>query len=505
MASIRRSLAVSLLGRYIQIGIQLASYFILARLLTPSDIGLFSVASAAIGVAQVFREFGVGTYLIQEKELDERKIATAFTLTLLLAFILFLLVYFLAPQVAIFYKDDRLIDVFRLLSCNFLIIPLNSTSLTLLRRDMQFGAIFWINTIASLVGFMVAAGLSYYGYGYFSLVWSSLSSTLATGIAVSYFRKGGMFHRITLCEWKAVLSFGSQITITSITNEISANANDLILGRLLGFATTGIVSRAQGIMYLFHRDITATIRSVAFPAFANAHREKRNLEEDFIKAVTILTVFAWPFYGFFSLYSVEALRLLFGPQWDEAGTLVPWFCAAGAVAATGSLIPTLLPALGGVRYLVRLHLLVDPLRIITFTAAVYVFRTSEAFAITFLLFFTLSMPLLYYFKNKLLPTRYKQLAIGLTKSLLVSLCALILPVFLTGWIYLESIGFLKGFTHENLAWIYKTADALYLKDWMLIPLGLLMIPCWILGLIAFRHPLADEAAFKKIVFYRIEG
>lgn len=505
MTNIRRSLAITLLGRYFQIGVQLVSYFILARLLTPSDIGLFSVASAAIGIAQVFREFGIGNYLIQEKELNEKKIATAFTLTVFLAIILFLVVYFLAPIAASFYNDNRLIDVFQLLACGFLIIPFNSTALSLLRRDMKFSAIFWINVIAVLVGFIVAVSLAYLGFGYLSLVWSNLANTLAIGIAVSFFRQGGMFHRITLCEWKAVSSFGSQMTLTSITSEISSNANDLILGRILGFAQTGIVSRAQGIMYLFHRDITAAIRGVAFPAFATAHRENRNLEADFIKSVTILTVFAWPFYGFFSLYPIEALRLFFGPQWDEAGPLVPWFCAGGAVAATCSLIPTLLPALGGMKYLVRLHLLVDPLRIATFAAVLYVFRTTEAFAITFLVFFMLSMPLLYFFKNKVLPTRYKALIAGLYKSLLASAFALAIPALLVGWIYAESIGFFQNVTHEHLTWLYKTPNARYLKDWLLIPIGTLMIPCWVLGLLITRHPLADEAAFKKIVFYRIGG
>jgi hypothetical protein len=60
-------------------------------------------------------------------------------------------------------------------------------------------------------------------------------------------------------------------------------------------------------------------------------------------------------------------------------------------------------------------------------------------------------------------------------------------------------------THVNLGWLYKTPDATYLKDWLLFPIGALMIPSWLLGLIIIRHPLAEEAVFKKIVFYRIGG
>ncbi|CCE24383.1 lipopolysaccharide biosynthesis protein [Methylotuvimicrobium alcaliphilum] len=506
MASIRKSLAISVLNKYIQITLQLVSYFVLARLLTPNEIGLFSVASSAIGIAQVFREFGVSSYLIQEKELTENKIATAFTITVIAGSLLFCLLFLLTPWLASFYNDERLILVFHLLSINFLIIPLNSTSLALLRREMRFGALFWISILASLTSFTVAVSLSSLGYGYMSLVWSSLANGLVSSLSVSFFLRGGMFHRLTLCEWRTVLSFGSQMTIISITGHISSNANDLITGKLLGFTATGIISRAQGVMYLFHRDITATLREVAFPAFANSHREQRDIEADYIKAVTILTVFAWPFYGFFSLFPTEALRLLFGPQWDAAAPLVPWFCAGGAVAATCSLIPTLLPALGGVRYLVRLHVLIDPLRIVTFAMTIYFFRTMEAFAIVFVIFFTISMPLLYYFKNKLLPTRYKLLTVGLLKSVGVSLCALAMPASLASIPYLDVDNTLLSELYLHYAsWLYKTPDAPYLKDWLLIPLGLLMLPCWILGLILFRHPLADEHWFQKIVYYRIGG
>ena len=503
--SIKKSLIISLADRYFQTVISLVSYFIMARLLTPADIGLFSVASAAIGIAHVFREFGVGSYLIQEKDLNHTKIATAFTITLILGILLFCIFYFMAPLIAAFYKDDRLIAIFHLLSVNFLIIPLNSVSFNLLHREMRFGALFKIGILSTITSFAVSVGLASQGFGYISLVWSSLANTLVASLTVSFFRRGEMFYCPTLIDWKSVLSFGSKITLTNLTSVISNNSNDLILGRILGFAQTGIVSRAQGIMYLFHRDITTAIRGVAFPAFATAYRENRNLEEDFIKAVSVLTVFAWPFYGFFSLYPVEALRLFFGPQWDEAGPLVPWFCAGGAVMAICSLIPTLLPALGGVRYLVRLHLLVDPLRVLTFAIVIYIFRTSEAFAITFLVFCILSTPLVFYFKDKVLPSHYRALMAGLLKSLIASAFALAIPALLAGWIYAEANGFVQDFTHVNLGWLFKTPDARYLKDWLLIPIGALMIPSWLLGLIISRHPLAEETAFKKIVFYRIGG
>jgi len=496
MTSVRKSLAISLANKYIQIALQLVSFFVLARLLTPEDIGLFAVASSAIGIAHIFREFGIGDYLIQEKELTEAKIATAFTITFLTGLILFSLLFITAPFIASFYNDERLIDVFRLLSINFLIIPFNATSFALIRRDMRFGSVFWIEILASITSTATAIILSGQGYGYHSLVWSSLANTLTSVIAVSFFMKGGLFHRFTLSEWKTVLSFGSQLTFANLTGQISTNANDLITGKFLGFSETAFISRAQGIMYLFHRDITATLRSVAFPAFANGQREGRDIEQDYIKAVTILTAFAWPFYGFFSLFPVEALRLFFGPQWDKAGSLVPLFCAGGASAATCSLIATLLPALGGVRYLLRLHLILDPLRIIAFITVTYYFRTAESFTKVFLIFFTLPVPLLYYFKDQVLKTNYRQLLVGLLQSTFVSLAALSIPACIAILHYNDANEILRH-THIDIHWVYKNSYQHYLREWLIIVIGIMMIPCWIIGIKAINHPINHEPIFKK--------
>ena len=97
MTSVRRALAISFIERYALIVLSLASNILLARLLTPTEIGLYSVSLAAIGIAQVLRDFGIGTYLIQEKNLTNKSIGTAFGLSLLLGMILFGLCYFCAP------------------------------------------------------------------------------------------------------------------------------------------------------------------------------------------------------------------------------------------------------------------------------------------------------------------------------------------------------------------------------------------------------------------------
>ena len=82
MTTVRRALALSFIERYFSIVLALGSNMVLARLLTPEQIGVYSVSLAVIGVAHVLREFGVGNFLIQQKDLHDDHVRTAFGLAL---------------------------------------------------------------------------------------------------------------------------------------------------------------------------------------------------------------------------------------------------------------------------------------------------------------------------------------------------------------------------------------------------------------------------------------
>ena len=61
MSTVRQALAFSFLERYLTLAIALGSSMVIARLLTPAEIGVFSVTMAFVGIAQVLRDFGVAS------------------------------------------------------------------------------------------------------------------------------------------------------------------------------------------------------------------------------------------------------------------------------------------------------------------------------------------------------------------------------------------------------------------------------------------------------------
>jgi len=430
MTNIRKSLIISFAERYLLIILKLISFIVLARLLTPEDIGLVSVSVAFIGLAHIVRDFGVGSYLIQEKDLTSERKRTSFTITLIIGVSLFFVLQLLSPYIADFYSDQRMQYVIQVLSFNFLLIPFNSVTLALLRREMKFSIMFAINISAAIVGTASAVTLAALDVGYMSLVWSSIASTATTCLGGLIYRKNEFWMRPTLKDWRRIFNFGSQATAANIITEISMNANDLIVGRVLGFAPVAIISRAQGVMYLFQRDIMSAIRNVAYPGFAKAYREKTDLEGIYIRTISAITAIAWPFYALLSLYSLEFLRILFGPQWDAASPLVPVFCLAGAIAAMWNLHPQVLMAMGRIDLSTKAVVTVQLVRLASIITCAIFFDTLMPFAVAFLVAFIISSFIHEHFKSKALKTNWRMKVDGLYRSGLLTFITLSGPVLL---------------------------------------------------------------------------
>lgn len=478
MISVRRALGLSLAERYVMIAIGLLGTMLIARLLTPEEIGIYSVSLAVIGIAQVLRDFGIGNYLIQEKNLTEEHIRTAFGLGLLIGISLFIIVTLAAPSFGRFYNDERLVQTMRLSALNFIVLPFCSISLALLRRNMLFNRIVTVNLIAATGGLVITLSLAYSGFGPNSIAIGAVAANVLIGIGAWIARTDRKLLLPGFSEWRAVMSFGGQSSIAGVVTTVAVDINDLVIGKLLGFGPVAMLSRAQGVMYLFQRDIMAALRNVAYPAFSRAHREGESLESRYLESVSSVTVIAWPFYGFASLYALELLRLLFGPQWDEAATLVPFFCIAGAFAATSNLILTAIMAVGRIDLVTKAELIFQPFRAVLIAGAAIIWQTLIACAAAFLIAFIIHTPFVYAFKARCIPNDYRALLANLWLSAKVTLGTLIGPAGIV--IY---------------AGIDRNEPVSLVLFGIAVATGL---TAWLVSLIVFRHPISVDPLFIRL-------
>ena len=101
--STRRALTFSFVDRYASLIIGVLSSMVIARLLTPAEVGVFSVTMMLLAFLSTVRDLGAGEYLVQEQNLTTERIRAVWAVQLGLGLTLSALVLLASVPVAAFY------------------------------------------------------------------------------------------------------------------------------------------------------------------------------------------------------------------------------------------------------------------------------------------------------------------------------------------------------------------------------------------------------------------
>ncbi|MET0322606.1 MAG: lipopolysaccharide biosynthesis protein [Duganella sp.] len=463
-ASTRRSLAASFAEKYALLLLNTGGTMVLARLLTPAEVGLYAVGAVVAGLAQVLRDFGVGAWVVQEKQLTADKLRAALGVSLLVGWSLAAIVYGAAWPVAAFYGEPQLQPVLQLLAINFVLLPFSALAMPCLRRALRFGAILFINLSQTCVQLGCAIWLAWRGFGHLSLVWAAVAGTATVVLATLACRPR---HLPWLPGWRGtarVWRFGAVATGGTVIDEAGVAAPDLIVGKLIGVAGVGLFGKAVGVVNVFNQLVTAAISPVIFPLFSAQARHGADLRQAYLATVSYMAALAWPFFGAVALLAPAIVRGLYGPQWAAAAPLVRTLCLASAVYSLFSMARYLFVAMGEVGGQARLDATAVPVRIAALLLAAPFGLAWVAWAVVAGAVFR--SWLTYRLLNRLVGVHWRQLGAACRKSAAIAGASLAGPGAVVAW-----------------------ADGTALQ---LAAGGGSAVLGWLLAVLLVRHDLADE-------------
>ena len=228
--------------------LNLGSTVTLARLLTPRDFGLVAMVTAFTGFLTVFRHAGLATPTIQREHITQAQVSNLFWVNLAISGLCTLIVAALAPVLAWFYRDSRLTAIALCLSLTFLIGGFRIQHLALLRRQLRFKAIAFIDVGSMALGVSVGVTMALMHFGVWSLVGLSLGTELGSFIftgSISRWRP----------QWpsrgsgvRPLLTFGAHQTAASLIFSIARGCDTLLIGRFYGAAAVGLYSRGAALV-----------------------------------------------------------------------------------------------------------------------------------------------------------------------------------------------------------------------------------------------------------------
>jgi O-antigen/teichoic acid export membrane protein len=141
----------------------------LARLLVPSDFGVFATTGIFTGLAGVVSNIGLGSALVQRQEIDERHRRSMLALNLVSSAAIVLLLCAASPLIARYFHNPTAGPVLRVTALNFLLNATSSVSFSLLSRSMRFRTLAITEAVAAIANGATAVVLAFAGYGVWAI------------------------------------------------------------------------------------------------------------------------------------------------------------------------------------------------------------------------------------------------------------------------------------------------------------------------------------------------
>lgn len=317
-AGMARMWAVSAVGRSGGQAVQLLAMIALARILVPADFGLLAMVMAIIGIANIFRDLGLSAATIRAPEITPAQASTLFLINVGFGALMTAIVSAAAPLLAWLYGDPRVIEVTLVLAWTFFLSGLGTQHQALLRRQLKFGILAWINLASVIVGQSSAIALALSGYGYWALVAAMLLTHLIRTVLVwlaNPWRPGRpQFDR----RVRNMISFGGYLVVFSLLGYVASNAHNVVIGWQYGADEVGYYSRAFLILTLLLGYVVTPLNVVAPAALARMIDEPERYNESYLHTVAMMLLLTAPIGFACAVVAEDLIAVVLGGQWGES-------------------------------------------------------------------------------------------------------------------------------------------------------------------------------------------
>jgi teichuronic acid exporter len=400
-------------------GIQFIVQIILARLLLPEDYGIIALVVIFTTIAGVFVQSGLNTALIQKKDTDETDFSSVFYLSLFMACLIYIILFFAAPSIAAFYGESQITSIFRVLSFTLFFGAFNSIQNAVVARNLQFKKLFFSSTGAILISGTVGIYMAYTGFGVWALVGQQISNQLFVTIILWFTVRWRPKLLFSLGRVKRLFSFGWKLLMSAFIDTVYRDLRSLIIGKMYNPAMLGFFNRGQQFPSIIVSNLNGSIQSVMLPVLASQQDNRPRVKNMMRRAIITSTFMIFPTMVGLAVIAEPLVKLLLTDKWLPCVPFLQIFCVVYAFMPIHTANLQAINALGRSDIFLKLEIIKKTMGL--FILAITVFYGVYAIALGQVLSGIISSFINAYPNKKLLNYSYNEQWNDIYPSLLLSL------------------------------------------------------------------------------------
>jgi O-antigen/teichoic acid export membrane protein len=322
----------------------LVSTVILARLLTPVDYGIVTIAFIVVGMVEVFGQTGQATAIIRHPNPTREHYDTAFTIRMILGLVLGASIFALAPLTTTYFQEPRATLVVEILACRTAIVGLQNIGTVNFQRDLRFHRQVLFQAYPMLISFVVTIASAYLLRNYWALVIGILTQNFFS-LVLSYVMEPYR-PRLSVAKFGEIWSFSAWSLFRAIGSFTANEIDKVAVGGFAGAAAMGRYNAAREIATIPSQELINPIVGVLLPVMASARNDRGKQRELYLSVLYWSALICASTGIGVSLVADDMTDLLLGSQWQDVKPLMPWFAMSFAILALSSSVYSAFDTLG---------------------------------------------------------------------------------------------------------------------------------------------------------------
>ncbi len=307
----------------------LIKIIVLARLLSPSDFGLFGIALLSLSALETFSQTGFDRALIQKRGDIKSYLNSAWTIEIIRGIIIAMILFFISSYVATFFNAPKVISILRIIGLAVIIKSLTNIAIVYFQKELEFKKFFKYQFLGAFFDAFVTIGIAVVFQSVWALVIGLLAGNLVK-LIMSYkidpYRPKLEFDLLKL---KELWGFGKWVLGSSMLVFLVTHGDDIFVGKLLGITALGFYQMAYLISNAPATEISNIISQVAFPAYSKLQNNISRFRDACLKTLQFMLLLSFPIASIIFVLGYDFVIIFLGKKWIPIAPIMQVLIIAG--------------------------------------------------------------------------------------------------------------------------------------------------------------------------------
>lgn len=308
---------------------------VVARILSPAQFGVFGIVTLVLSLIEILTETGVNVFLVQNKDAN-RYLGTAWIVSIARGLLISSLIFFSSFFVAEFFNSPGVLTLLMWVSLVPLLRGFINPAVANFQKDLQFhkefyyrSGIFLVETAVSIVFVVIMKDP-------IGLIYGLIGGAIFEVIISLFLVKPQPLIEFKKQFFREIMSHGKWVTGAGIFSYLFQNADNAVVGKVLGAGSLGIYDMAFNISTLPLNEISDIAARVTFPIYVKISNDKKRLRRAYIRTVLLTIALTSPLIFLFLFFPNQLILLFLGEKWIQTADVLRVLAVSALLSVLGS-------------------------------------------------------------------------------------------------------------------------------------------------------------------------